>query len=150
MMNPFDLKSALTAKHAQHVVLIHFPIALCMTSVLFDFLARWTRRNVLAAAAYYNLSVAAIMTLPAMATGLLAWQWQLEGQRLRGNLLLHLVLGTVSSALIWMVWWLHVRARRNSEESLPSYILAIEVVVMGVVGLTAHVGGFLSGVNGPG
>ena len=28
MVNPFDFKTALLAKHAQHVVLIHFPIAL--------------------------------------------------------------------------------------------------------------------------
>ena len=27
-VNPFDIKQALLAKHAQHVVLIHFPIAL--------------------------------------------------------------------------------------------------------------------------
>ncbi len=27
MINPFDLKTALLAKHAQHVVLVHFPIA---------------------------------------------------------------------------------------------------------------------------
>jgi hypothetical protein len=26
--NPFDLKTVVLAKHAQHVVLIHFPIAL--------------------------------------------------------------------------------------------------------------------------
>ena len=28
MVNPFDLKTTLLAKHAQHVVLIHFPIGL--------------------------------------------------------------------------------------------------------------------------
>ena len=33
MVNPFDLKTALLAKHAQHVVLIHFPIALFITAV---------------------------------------------------------------------------------------------------------------------
>ena len=38
-INPFDLKSALLAKHAQHVVLIHFPIALFISSVAFDLLA---------------------------------------------------------------------------------------------------------------
>ena len=27
-MQPFDLRAAMLAKHAQHVVLIHFPIAL--------------------------------------------------------------------------------------------------------------------------
>ena len=147
MLNPFDLKAALLAKHAQHVVLIHFPIALCMTSVAFDFLARWTKRSALAAAAYYNLFVAAVMTVPAIATGLLAWQWQLEGQRLRGNLLLHLALGTLSSAMIWVVWWLHALARRRAEEALPTYVLGIELVGMGLIALTAHVGGILSGVT---
>jgi hypothetical protein len=33
-MNPFDLKSVLLARHAQYVVLIHFPIALFLVSVL--------------------------------------------------------------------------------------------------------------------
>jgi uncharacterized membrane protein YozB (DUF420 family) len=36
--NPFDLKTILLAKHAQHVVLIHFPIALFTIGVLFVFL----------------------------------------------------------------------------------------------------------------
>jgi hypothetical protein len=36
MVHPFDLKTALLAKHAQHVVLIHFPIALFITGVAFD------------------------------------------------------------------------------------------------------------------
>ena len=39
-MNPFDPKAVLLAKHAQHVVLIHFPIALFLTGVAFDFAAR--------------------------------------------------------------------------------------------------------------
>jgi hypothetical protein len=43
MVNPFDPKTALLAKHAQHVVLIHFPIALFITAVAFDFLAQWRK-----------------------------------------------------------------------------------------------------------
>jgi uncharacterized membrane protein len=35
MVNPFDLKTVLLAKHAQHVVLIHFPIALFITAAAF-------------------------------------------------------------------------------------------------------------------
>ena len=42
-MNPFDLKAALLAKHAQHPVIIHFPIALFIISVAFDLLAIWAR-----------------------------------------------------------------------------------------------------------
>lgn len=149
MLNPFDVKTALLAKHAQHVVLIHFPIALCIAAVTFDFIAQWTKRSGLADAAYYNLVGAAISTVPVLVTGILAWQFQLEGQRLKGLLLLHLVFGCVSAAMIWVVWWIHFRARRRGE-NLPSYRLAIEFLAVGVAALTGHLGGFLSGVNGPG
>src|SRR5712671_6614196 len=148
MVNPFDLKSALLAKHAQHVVLIHFPIALFIAGVAFDLIARWTKRHGLADAAYYNLLLAAISTAPVVATGILAWQFQLEGQKLKGILLLHLVLACASIVLIWLVWWQHFRARRRAEV-LPRYRLAIELLGVGLVALTGHLGGFLSGVNGP-
>jgi uncharacterized membrane protein len=39
-LHPFDIKAALLATHAQHVVLIHFPIALFIGGVIFDFLAQ--------------------------------------------------------------------------------------------------------------
>jgi uncharacterized membrane protein len=149
MVNPFDPKTALLAKHAQHVVLIHFPIALFIAAVGFDLIGQWTKRRGLAAAAYYNLLVAAISTLPVLVTGLLAWQFQLEGQKLKGILLLHLVLGCASSVMIWLVWWIHFRARRRTVY-LPSYRLAVELLAVGLVALTGHLGGFLSGVNLPG
>jgi len=149
MVNPFDLKTALLARHAQHVVLIHFPIALFIAAVAFDLIAQWTKRRGLAEAAYYNLLAAAISTLPVLATGVLAWQFQLEGQKLKGILLLHLIFACVSSAVIWLVWWVHFRARRRAE-ALPSYRLAVEFLGVGIVALTGHLGGFLSGVNGPG
>jgi uncharacterized membrane protein len=149
MVNPFDLKTALLAKHAQHVVLIHFPIALFITAVVFDLIAQWTKRRGLASAAYYNLLGAAISTVPVLATGLLAWQFQLEGQKLKGILLLHLVLAGVSTVMIWLVWWVHFRARRRTVY-LPSYRLAVELLAVGLVAVTGHLGGFLSGVNGPG
>ncbi len=149
MVNPFDLKTVVLAKHAQHVVLIHFPIALFITAVAFDLFAQWTRRSGLLEAAYFNVMVAAIATLPVVITGVLAWQFQLEGQKLKGILLMHLVLACVSTVLIWLVCWIHFRARRRNED-LPSYRLAIEVLGVAVIALTAHLGGFLSGVNGPG
>jgi uncharacterized membrane protein len=68
-MNPFDLKAALLARHAQHVVLIHFPIALFIVGVAFDLAAQWTKRRALADAAYYNLLLAAVSTLPAVRPG---------------------------------------------------------------------------------
>jgi uncharacterized membrane protein len=149
MVNPFDLKAALFAKHAQHVVLIHFPIALFIAGAAFDWLAQWTKRRGLADAAYYNLLAAALFTWPVLATGILAWQLQLEGQKLKGTLLLHLVFACLSSAMIWLVWWTHFRRRKSGAE-LPKYRLVLELLATGVVALTGHLGGFLSGVNGPG
>jgi uncharacterized membrane protein len=149
-VNPFDIKALFLARHAQHVVLIHFPIALFIAAVAFDFLAQRRNNRTLAAAAYFNLLAAAISTVPAVATGLGAWQWALEGQKLKGILLMHLVLGCVSSVLIWVVFLIHWRARRRDQESLPRYRLAIEALALLIVVLTAHLGGFLSGVNGPG
>jgi uncharacterized membrane protein len=149
MVNPFDLKTVFLAKHAQHVVLIHFPIALFITAVAFDYIAQWRKNQALAAAAYFNLLLAAISTVPVVASGLAAWQWALEGHKLKGILLMHLIFGCISSLLIWLVWWLHFRVRRRAE-ALPSYRLTIEILGVGVIALTGHLGGFLSGVNGPG
>src|SRR6476619_808624 len=116
-MNPFDLKSALLARHAQHVVLIHFPIALFLVGIAFDFAAQWKRSAAFAAVSYYNLTVAAFTSVPVVVTGLIAWHWQLGGQKLKGTLLVYrLPLGAVAAA---------------------------------VVAVTAHLGGFLSGVNTP-
>lgn len=149
MTNPFDLRTALLARHAQHVVLIHFPIAQFISGVVFDLLAYWTKRRGLAEAAYYNLLAAAISTFPVLATGILAWQFQLEGQKLKGILLLHLVLACVSSVMIWLAWYLHFRARRRTA-ALPTNRLALELLGVAIIALTGHLGGFLSGVNGPG
>ena len=149
-MHPLDIKTVLFAKHAQHVVLIHFPIALFIIGVLFDFLSQWKNQRLLAAAAYYNLLVAAIATLPVVVTGILAWQWELEGQKLKGILLMHLVMGCVSTVLIWVVWSIHTKTRRKQQAVLPGYRLPIEAVAVVIVALTGHLGGFLSGVNGPG
>jgi uncharacterized membrane protein len=149
MVNPFDLKTVVLAKHAQHVVLIHFPIALFITAVVFDGIAQWTKRSGLLEVVYLNVLVAAMATVPVVVTGVLAWQFQLEGQKLKGILLMHLVLAWVSTVLIWLVWWIHFRARRRNQD-LPSYRLALELLGVAVIALTAHLGGFLSGVNGPG
>src|ERR1700678_524291 len=125
-MHPFDLRQMLMEKHAQHVVLIHFPIALFIAGVGLDFLAWWTKRQALEFTAYVNLLLAAVMVLPAVATGLVAWQWALEGHRIKGILLLHIVFALASAAVIWIVWWIHFRARRGGRVTLPNYRLVLE------------------------
>ena len=151
-VNPFDPRSVLLAKHAQHVVLVHFPIALFITGVICDVLAHWRGKGALRAVAEFNLWAAAIMAVPVVATGLAAWQWQLEGQRLRGTLRMHLALGCCSAALLWLV--VLVRSRRwkakEREPSLPTAAAMLEFISVAMIAVTAHLGGFVSGVNLPG
>jgi len=148
MVHPFDPKTVFFAKHAQHVVLIHFPIALFITAVGFDIVGQWAKRRGLADAAYYNLIVAAMSTIPVLVTGVLAWQLQLEGRKLKGILLMHLVFACISTLMIWLVWWLHFCERRRAK-ALPNYRLVLELLGVGLIALTGHLGGFLSGVNLP-
>ena len=97
-MNPFDLKSVLFAKHAQHVALVHFPIALIVAGAGFDLPSQRKQDLVMLRAAYFTVIAVAIAAVPAVVTGILAWQLQFEGKVLRGNLKLHLLLALVSPA----------------------------------------------------
>ena len=147
MVNPFDLRTILLAKHAQHVVLIHFPIALFISGVVFDLLSRGKRFSQLASAAYLNLCVAAVTVIPTVVTGVLAWQFGLEGEKLKGLLLLHFVAASFAGLLVVASWWIHWRTRKSDTLALPRYRILIELLGVTVIALTAHLGGFLSGVN---
>jgi uncharacterized membrane protein len=147
MVNPFDLRTLLLARHAQHVVLIHFPIALFITGVGFDLLSRGKRDSQLATAAYLNLSIAAVTVIPAVLTGLLAWQFALDGKRLKGLLLSHLIAASIAAGLVITSWWVHWRTRKVESLHLPGFRIPVELLGVAVIGLTAHLGGFLSGIN---
>ena len=146
-LHPFDWRTVLMAKHAQHVVLIHFPIALFLTGVLFDLLSRGKRSSHLAVAAYLNISVAAVTVFPVVGTGLLAWQFVLEGKKLKGLLLWHLMAASFAAMLVIASWLVHWRTRRAEPTLLPAYRIPVELLGVAALAVTAHLGGFLSGVN---
>lgn len=146
-MSPWDLHTFIFEKHAQHVVIIHFPIALFIAGVVFDFIATWTRQKNLAFVAYCNFCGALMAAPLAVLTGLLAWQWELEGRRLKGILLMHLVSGCASFLLIAAVWWLHWKSTRRTDNQLPVARWVLEILAVVVVAMAGHLGGFLSGVN---
>jgi uncharacterized membrane protein len=146
-VHPFDLRTVVLAKHAQHVVLIHFPIALFLTGVLFDLLSRGKRSSQLAVAAYLNISVAAATVFPVVGTGLLAWQFALEGKKLKGLLLWHLIAASFAALLVIASWFVHWGARKPETTLLPVYRIPLELLGVTAIAVTAHLGGFLSGVN---
>lgn len=146
-VHPFDWRTVLMAKHAQHVVLIHFPIALFLSGVLFDLLSRGKRTSHLAVAAYLNISVAAVTVFPVVGTGVLAWQFVLEGKKLKGLLLWHLMAASLAAVLVIASWLVHWRTHRAEPTLLPAYRIPVELLGVAALAVTAHLGGFLSGVN---
>jgi len=146
--NPFDLKAALLAGHAQHPVIIHFPIALFIASAVFEVLAVWRKQPVFASVAYYNLLGAALTIPVAIATGLGAWRWQLEGATLKGNLLLHMICALTSASLIFFLFWMRSRLRTKGSSPRIPYFAVMGLALMAIT-LTGHLGGILSGVESP-
>ena len=144
----FDLKAALLAGHAQHPVIVHFPIALFIASAVFEVLAIWRKQPVFAAAAYFNLLGAALSIPFTIATGLGAWRWQLEGARLKGNLQPHLVFALTSAALILVLCWMRSRLREKGSSPNIAYFTVMSLALM-MITLTGHLGGILSGVETP-
>ena len=111
-------------------------------------MALWRKQPLLAAVAYYNLLGAAI-TLPlAIATGIGAWRWQLEGAVLKGNLRLHLLCALTSALLIFLLSWMRSRLRARGTSPRIAYF-TVTVLALMVITLTGHLGGILSGVETP-
>ena len=146
--NPFDVKAALLQGHAQHPVIVHFPIALFIASAVFDILAIWRKQPVFSAVAYFNLLGAALTIPLAIATGLGAWRWQLEGVKLKGNLQLHLICALTTGAIIFLLCWRRSRLRAKGDSPGAGYFAVMALGLM-MVTLTGHIGGILSGVETP-
>ncbi len=141
----FNWRELLLPRHAQHPIIVHFPIALFIISLLFDVIALWKRSAAFHAAAHLNLAVAAISGLFALVTGILAWQFQYNGAALRGNLLYHLILSVIVTVLMWILWGLRSR-RKSGGPPLSRAYLILGFLALVIVAITGHLGGILSGV----
>lgn len=148
-MSPFSFKAIFLEKHAQHVAVIHFPIALLVVSFLFDLIALWRKSPFLAAAARYNLLGAAISSIFAVGTGLAAWRWLLNGAALDGSLRLHLIFASASTVMIFGLWFWR-RTYPDRAQPVGWGYLSVAFIACVLIALTGHLGGFVSGVNGGG
>jgi uncharacterized membrane protein len=147
-VNAFDLKAAILARHVQHPVIVHFPIALFIASAVFEVLAIWRKQPIFASVAYYNLLGAALSLPFTIATGMAAWRLQLEGATLKGNLRLHLIFAVTTAAIILILSWKRFRLRMKNESPRVAYF-ALMVLGLAVITVTGHLGGILSGVETP-
>jgi len=101
----------------------------------------------MAKAAYYNLLTAALTAPVAVISGLAAWQWQLEGAKLKGNLLLHLIFALTASGMIWLLCGWRVRQLRFPQRTPGIIYIALALATVLLIALAGHLGGFVSGVE---
>jgi uncharacterized membrane protein len=87
------------------------------------------------------------VTPVAIASGLAAWQWQLEGARLKGNLLLHMVFALSASGMILVLCGWRVRQHGTSKEPPGRVYFALALGTFVLITLAGHLGGILSGVE---
>jgi uncharacterized membrane protein len=143
-MNAFDLKAVLLARHAQCPVIIHFPIALFIISVAF---AIWRRNPAMARAAYYNLVAAALAAPVGTGSGLTAWQWQLDGARPKGNLLVHFILALAADGMIWLLCEWRVLQRRLTQSAAGAIYIVLALATVLLTAIAGDLEGILSGVE---
>jgi len=146
MAHVFDLKTVLLAKHAQHIVMIHFPIALFFVSGVFDMMAHRNKNDSLRSAGYYNLVAASISSVMAVATGVLAWQIMYGGRSPKGIILFHLIGAATALILLWTLVFIRHRQREQLRPDLSRTYIVLAVITCIVIITTAHLGGVLSGV----
>jgi uncharacterized membrane protein len=146
MAHVFDPKTVLLAKHAQHIVMIHFPIALFFVSGVFDAMAHRNKSDSLRSAGYYNLVAASISSVLAVATGIAAWQIMFGGKSPKGILLFHLLGAATAFILLWTLVFIRRREREQQRPTLSRTYVGLAVITCIVIIATAHLGGVLSGV----
>ena len=146
MEHVFDLKTVLLAKHAQHIVMIHFPIALFFVSGVFDVMAHRNNNDSLRSAGYFNLVAASISSVLAVATGVIAWQIMYGGRNPKGIILFHLIGAATTFMLLWTLVFIRHREREQLRPALSRTYILLAVITCIVIMTTAHLGGVLSGV----
>ncbi len=132
-------------KHAQHPVLVHFPIALFIFGLFLDLFGVYGKHDNLIQAGYYCLLGAAVTAVPSYITGLLAYHYAFGGKTiipLSGMALYHFLFATTTT--IFMIA-LAVRRRKNADVT-SGYIAAALLTAL-LLAVTGHLGGNLSGVN---
>jgi uncharacterized membrane protein len=140
-------KTLFTPNHAQHPVIVHFPIALFLMSLCFDILgfrAKDTAIRVgLRVAAYFNLIAAALASVGAVITGILAWQIKYGGIALRDNLLYHLVSAICFSVILFLLLWLRIQYRKRPGAGLGCAYAVFSAAEFLLVSVAGHLGGAL-------
>lgn len=130
----------LIPRNAFHPAMVHFPIGLFIAGLFLDLLGMIAGRRELLFAGWCNLVLAAVSGLAGIVTGFVAATFMKFP--LKGIVLNHLVLATISVAVMWVLvsMRLHRHEKMNLGLRVVYYVLALAAIV------TLSYGGHLGGV----
>jgi uncharacterized membrane protein len=140
--------------HPIHPMVVHFPIALLIVSVIFDLIAMRWRTKSFRDASFYTLIAGLIGAAAAVLTG--AWAEEVaEGKGIPESVLeIHETLGYATLALFIGLLGLRLLMRRGVVREIPALYVTFGLIGVVVLLVTGYYGGVLvydfgAGVNLP-
>ncbi len=130
----------LTEVHPLHTLVVHFPIALTGAALFFILLALWRRSDTLEQTAYANISLAAVSTIAAAATGMRDNIVFYDGGA--PNVSIKMALAT----LLFIITGLTALARWRNPQIFHSPSKALYIAAYGISFAISATLGFLGGV----
>ncbi|MGC4854478.1 DUF2231 domain-containing protein [Micromonospora sp. DT4] len=126
--------------HPVHPMLVMFPVALLVTAVLFDIIDTVGGPDFLGEVAYWNITVGLIGGLLAAAAGSFDLLAIPTGTRAKRVGLLHAGANLVVILLFAAVWVVRLNA---DSRAAGGALIAIEIVAVAILGISAWLGGEL-------
>jgi uncharacterized membrane protein len=129
--------------HPIHPIIVHFPMALLIASVVFDLLAlRWLTKS-FREASLYTLIGGLLGAVLAIVTGSLAEDLVVKGGAPKAVIERHETLAYASSALFAALLAMKILIRSGRLRELPALSLAVGLVGLGLLSVAGYVGGSL-------
>ncbi|WP_433531037.1 DUF2231 domain-containing protein [Micromonospora sp. CA-263727] len=126
--------------HPVHPMLVMFPVALLVTTVLFDIIDVFGGPDYLGELAYWNLTVGLIGGVLAAATGLVDLLAIPSGTRAKRVAHTHAAANSAMLLLFAAVWVVRLNAEYRTAGGA---LIAIEIVAVSILGVAAWLGGEL-------
>lgn len=126
-----------------HPAIVHFPIALFIAGLLLDFIGLIRRETRLLYAGWYNIVLAAITSLGAVASGFYAMSQM--GFPLKGNMGNHVYYTVGATVAMWIM--VALRVHRHEQMNLGMRVIYYILAVVTFLGLSwaGHLGGVVAG-----
>jgi len=128
-----------------HPLLVNFTAALIPTSVISDWLGKFTKKDSFRSTAFWTLTLATAIT---PVTAYMGWRWMNALQETQTNaMVFHRIMGfSLAGILLPMLYW-RFRTFRGGRPTSILYLLIMTVVILAVA-MQGHIGATMTFGNG--